>query len=309
MFAPGQATCLFAQYTPSGRLPPHTRRYLAALAALGFTLHIAISGATAVTPEDDAWLRALGASAHPRANAGLDFGAWADLLRAGRARGAETVLLANDSVFGPYGDLAPLISRMRERDLDAWGMVESHERVRHLQSWFLMLRASSLVRPAVARVFAQDFAAMTKAEIILHGELGLSAALEAENLRIGSVFASVGRLHRLLPANPSHFDWRLMLRAGIPFLKAELLRDNPADIAWLAPLWRRALAGLPGNGVAEIEAALGHGFVPPGRPFRLGRRLLHCLLTQDRGVAVLYGLGAVGARGVSPRATRGDSSG
>ena len=287
LFPPGEAVCLFAQYAQAGRLPAHTRRYLAVLGQLGLRLHVALSGVTTVAAEDAEFLSGIGAEAWPRANTGLDFGAWADLLGRGCADRAAFVLLSNDSVFGPYGDLGAVVGRMQARRLDAWGMVESQERVWHLQSWFLMLRGACLAMPAVRRVFAQDFAAMTKPEIILHGELGLSVALQAEGGQLGSVTGPAGRQRRLLPANPSHFDWRpLLTTRQVPFLKVELLRDNPADIAWLGPLWRGVLGGLPANGVAEIEAALGAGFTPPRRAYRAGRRLLHCLLTQDRAAAL-----------------------
>lgn len=276
--------CLFAQYDRSGTLPPHTRHTLTRLAQAGLRLHVACAGVARLDPDDSQFLTRIGATGHTRPNHGLDFGSWADLLRAGCATGAPRVVFANDSVFGPFADLRPILDRMNARRLDAWGLVESHERVWHLQSWFLCLTADALARPAVQRVFAQDFTLMSKEEIILHGELGLSVALRAEGLRLDAVWRPAGRLRRVMPVNPSHFDWASMLRTGqVPFLKAELLRDNPANIAWIGS-WRQVLARCPDPTPELIEAAIGHP--PPIRPAKPLRRLLNLLMTQDHKAAL-----------------------
>ena len=40
-----------------------------------------------------------------------------------------------------------------------------------------------------------------------------------------------GGIKRLLRSNPAHFLWRpLIERDGVPFIKVELLRDNPARV-------------------------------------------------------------------------------
>jgi hypothetical protein len=279
--------CLFAVYAPNGGIPTHTRRYLAHLAECGFALHVACAGVTKIGSDEAAFLASIGAVGHPRENAGLDFGGWSALLAAGCATGAPRVLLANDSVFGPYGDLRPIIARMNARGLDAWGLVASHERVRHLQSWFVSLTAAALATPAVRRVFAQDFTAMTKEEIILHGELGLGVALRAEHLVVDAVWTHTARLRRLMPVNPTHFDWRSMLLSGkVPFLKAELLRDNPANIGWIGD-WRDVLRRCPHGDPAEIDAAFAKPWRVPltrGKPIRL---LLNALLTRDHRAAAL----------------------
>jgi lipopolysaccharide biosynthesis protein len=281
--------CLFAQYDRSGRIPAHTRRYLAHLADCGLRVHVACAGVAVLAPEDAGFLEAIGATGRGRVNLGLDFGAWCDLLDAGCASRARRVLFANDSVFGPYGDLRPILERMNASRLDAWGLVESHERVWHLQSWFVCLSAAALARPAVQRVFAQDFAAMSKEEVILHGELGLGVALRTEQLAVGAVWRDTARLRRLMPVNPSHFDWLGMLESGaVPFLKTELLRLNPANIGWIGG-WRDAVRRSGGD-PGEIDAALG---APPGThwdPPRIGakpiRTALNVLLTHDHRAAL-----------------------
>ena len=281
-----RAVCLFAQFDPTGRIAPHVLRYIAHLAACGFAVHVACSGVRHLPAADREALRRLGATPHLRPNAGLDFGAWQHLLRAGCAEGADEILLANDSVFGPFGDLRAGLDRMRGRGLDAWGMVASSERGWHLQSWFVWLSAAALARPAVRRVFEQPFADMTKPEIILHGELGLGAALQAERLACAAAFEEPcgHRLRRLARINPMHLDWAFLVRSGrVPFVKVELLRDNPIDIFW-AHRWQRVIAEVSDYPPSLIRTHLARPTpvrMPPWRTL-----LLYLLLTRDRGEAV-----------------------
>ncbi len=287
----GRPVCLFAQFDRSGRIAPHTLRTIAHLAECGFAVHVACSGMTRIAAEDAAALAAVGAVAHVRPNAGLDFGAWQDLLRAGCAAGADEVLLANDSAFGPFADLRPTFAAMRARRLDAWGMVASGEGTWHLQSWFVCLSAAALAHPAVRRVLDQDFAAMTKPEIVLHGELGLGVALRAAELRCGAVFEEQqrNRLRRFARINPMHLHWAWMIRqGGVPFLKVELLRDNPIRIFW-AGRWREVVPE-PWRDLIGRRLA---GPVPRARP-PLRTLLLFLLLTRDKTLAgrTLLGVGS-----------------
>ena len=280
------AVCLFAHFAPDGRITESVRHYLAQLRRCGLSVHIALSGCDHVGPGDRELLDGLGVIAHPRANEGLDFGAWQYLLRIGCASDAPTVLFANDSVFGPVHELAPIFASMQARGHDVWGMVESHEVAWHLQSWFICLSAKALARPAIARIFAQDFAAMSKPEIILHGEIGLGAAIRAEALDWGACLpdARVG-LRRLVGVNPMHVDWLTVLRNGrVPFVKVELLRDNPAQIPWLGS-WPKMLARHGDFPEAWIRARI-TPTTARASATSPQMRLLYVLLTRDRVAAL-----------------------
>ncbi len=278
--------CLFAHYAPDRRLSSSVLHYLTQLRRCGLSVHLALSGVEQLVDEDRDILDRLGVSAHPRANAGLDFGAWQDLLRAGCADGADSVLLANDSVFGPLHELAPIVHAMQAQRYDVWGMVESHEVSWHLQSWFLCMSREALRRPAIARVLDLPFAQMSKAEIILHGEIGLGTAIRAESLAWGACLPDrrVG-LRRLVAVNPMHVDWITVLRCGrVPFIKVELLRDNPTRIPWLA-IWPKMLHRYGEFPEAWINERITRDrSARPGSSLRM--RLLYLLLTRDRMAAL-----------------------
>ncbi len=294
---PGRV-CLFAMFHPRHRIRPHVLHYLVQLQACGYQTVVACSG-TRLPPKDDRdALYDTGATLVFRPNHGLDFGAWQHLIREGHADGADQVLFANDSVFGPFTDLAPIMQRMAAKRLDVWGMIESRQHAWHLQSWFLHFSADAFRRPAVARVFAQDFARMDKDEIIGNGELALGAALQAEGLRCGAV---VGRgdaawAARRYPSNPMHLDWRRHLTSGrLPFLKADLVRANNMNIPW-AWQWEIVLdrLGVPTGPIHDYLYEYA-GKTPdfPGQPYQvpvrtvpLGQLAFYALSSRDHRPAL-----------------------
>ncbi len=293
--------CLFAHFSSDRKLSASVLHYLSQLVRCGLSVHVALSGMDCLSDGDREFLDAQGITAYPRPNHGLDFGAWQHLLRLGCACNADSVLFANDSVFGPVAELAPIIAAMRAPGYDVWGMVESFEMSWHLQSWFICLTAAALARPAIARVFGQDFAAMSKAEIILHGEIGLGTAIRAEGLSWGACLTDRQQgLRRLIPVNPMHVDWISVLACGrVPFIKVELLRDNPARIPWQGswPKMLRRHGDFPEAWIRERITAAPR--VTAGSS--LGMRLLYLLLTRDRLAALMAVLGALPGAGGSAR--------
>ena len=77
---------------------------------------------------------------------GYDFGSykigylWA--LRYGLLNNAEELVFLNDSCYGPLYSLQNVFETMKTRTCDFWGMVESHEIVHHIQSFFYVFKKS-----------------------------------------------------------------------------------------------------------------------------------------------------------------------
>ncbi|AQS88541.1 glycosyltransferase [Neoasaia chiangmaiensis NBRC 101099] len=282
-----RSICLFAQYDEQPEIPPQTRHYLRQIASCGFSIHIALSGRENLTSAGrlalHAGLEGLPIAFHPRPNGGLDFGAWQHLLELDLAQDADEILLANDSVFGPLQPLSPLVERMRRQQYDVWGMVASRAVVDHLQSWFVCFTADAFRRPAIQRVLRQPFNEMTKDEIVLHGELGLGLALQAAGLKQGACWSSTRGIARLIATNPMHTDWRTVLRSDrAPFIKVELLRDNPSAIQGIEG-WRDALPDPGFFDPAWIDAYLAHHPRRPGALRATWRgKLIQAVAAEDR---------------------------
>lgn len=285
---PAGRVCLFAYYSTEARLQPHTRHLLSQIASCGFTIHVAASGLSETasrTLQDDLAVGPdpIQAIVHARANTGLDFGAWQYLLAKKCDHDAAEILFANDSVFGPLLPLRPIVDRMREQHLQVWGMVRSEAVVSHLQSWFLCMTHDALNHPAIQRIFSQPFSEMSKDEIVLHGELGLGLAIKAAGLSSGAAWSNARGLARLLALNPMHTDWRTVLRSGsAPFIKTELLRDNPSGIA-STHLWRQEIPDPTFFNPDWIAAYLAS--TPPrthSRRAGFRARLVQALASEDR---------------------------
>nr|WP_321986825.1 rhamnan synthesis F family protein [uncultured Lichenicoccus sp.] len=291
----GQPVCLFAMYAADGRVSASVVHYLRELAGCGLAVHVALSGMAALHPEDRAALDDVGATGHFRKNAGLDFGAWQHLIELGCVGDADFVVLANDSVIGPLQPLAPVFLRMQRLGCDTWGMVESHELAWHLQSWFICFTQHAWRTPQIARILALPYQDMSRAEIILHGEAGLGAAIRAAGLSWAACWPDRRRgLRRLLAINPMHLDWMSILGSGsVPFLKVGLLRDNPMRVPWLhrwpalasrSPAMRSGR--FPMRWISERIAPRSETQAEEPRA-SLTMRLLYVLLTRDRLAAVL----------------------
>jgi len=191
-----------------------------------------------------------------------DFGAWNLLLEhlgPDRLAAYERVVLANDSAYFPVRDPAPFLTAMHASETDMWSATDSFSGGRyHLQSYFLALRprAAELLVPELARR-AATHPQPTKHGLIQWFEIGLSQYAAAHGLRLGS-FCPVADLDEpaelMAPPDPrplsaltvtvtnlTHHFWRTALERGLPFLKVELLRDNPlgVDIAG----WEAAIDG------------------------------------------------------------------
>ena len=148
----------------------------------------------------------------------------------------------------------------------------------------LPLRPGARV-PAVQRVFAQPFTTMDKREIILHGELGLGVALQTEQLACAACFEEPqrSRLRRLAKINPMHLDWACLITTGtVPFIKVELLRNNPIRIPWVS-CWPSVVARVSDYPIEIIRNHLAAPRTSPLPPWR--SLMLYLLLTRDKAVA------------------------
>lgn len=227
--------CLFAHYHPRQRIRPPLLQYVTALQACGYQTFVACSGDAPPPEADRLALEATGATMFHRQNAGLDFGAWQHLIRKGCADGADRILLANDSVFGPFHPLDQVVDRMEAGRNDVWGLIESRQRTWHLQSWFLQFTGDAFRHERVRTLFAQPFERMDKDAVIERGELALGDTLRETGMRCDALvkYRDGTRSARHHSLNMMHLDWaHNLLALGMPFIKIELLRLNPMRLPW-----------------------------------------------------------------------------
>ena len=277
----GPRVALFVHFDRAGELRDHVAAYLRALAAAGLDV-VLVSNSGKMKPESEQVARSICRAVLIRRNVGYDFGAWADALtRLGLPRAdTELIVMANDSVYGPFRPLDDVLAAMDFSAGDVWGLTESWQARFHLQSYFMAVGTRALNSLAWRAFWAEVRPVPSKNWVVYHYEIGLSQALLRGGMRLRSVWnyadlvelidplllrkevprdddddvnidpaVTVRRAHALrirdhatqrTPLNPTSDLWRQLLDSGYPFLKRELLRDNPTHVQDVFE-WRRTM--------------------------------------------------------------------
>jgi lipopolysaccharide biosynthesis protein len=216
----------FAHFSVDGRVRRYVFRHLAALREV--CSEVVFASNSPLGAGDRASLGRVATTVFERANEGFDFAMWKDGFSRVDPAPFDEVVLTNSSVFGPTVPLAPLFLRMKKSGADVWGITDNEELGWHLQSYFLVFTRKAHTSAAF-HAFWDDVRALgDKQEVIVRYEVGLSARLVAAGL---SLRAAVPL--SILPrreGNPTMFQPAALMAAGCPFVKVELLRDNPYGV-------------------------------------------------------------------------------
>lgn len=178
-------------------------------------------------------------------NIGYDFASWRTGLEAvGDLTGYERVVIANDSVYGPLQDLRGIFAEMGSRNIPFWGITDSLRYGRHLQSYFLVFEKIALQNEVFKKFWRNLPDYRHKHVVINQCEIGLSRRLAAAGLNFDAYIPfetmreslrggrEVGLTARVIGnrKNPTHMNWQMLMKMGCPFLKIQLLRENPLNV-------------------------------------------------------------------------------
>jgi rhamnosyltransferase len=202
-----------------------------------------------------------------RENVGYDFMSYKAGLQHVQDGDYSEVVCCNDSVYGPLFPLSAMFREMQKEDCEFWGITKSYEKGYHIQSYFLVFREAVLKSRCFKEFWDRVTVRNAKQEIIDDYEVGLSQFLIGNGFkaRAYSIYRPSSlelveiKLRRLtlrklvssIPLikqrkeqvvamfdsgqrgklNPTHFFWRqLIKKEHMPFVKVELLRDNPMNM-------------------------------------------------------------------------------
>lgn len=157
-------------------------------------------------------------------NVGYDFGSWAvGLATYPEVRRATSVVLANDSLVGPFAPIDAVLDRLDASRADVWGMTETLQFARHLQSYFVAYRGGVLTDAPLEWFWRGVRHHADKQAIIHRNEIGLGRLLESEGYAVDAMFGA-GQV--VDPGdNPTIAGWRTLLDRGLPFVKREIVRS------------------------------------------------------------------------------------
>jgi hypothetical protein len=240
---------IYLHWSPTGTVSAMVLRQLALWREAGFAM---VFVSNAVVPERD-W-DAVGAHVVlrlQRRNVGMDFGAWRDaaVLAIARFGVPRELLLANDSVLGPFQPIEPLVAAWRAGGSGLFGMTESWMGAPHLQSYAVLAREAAVAEVLAHLAGFHD--RRSKWQVVRQGEIGLSGRMAQAGIRRAALFG-YARLCALtdeatrrglgprfnepesmlrFPLNPTHHLWAIAVREmGFPYLKRELVMSNPGHL-------------------------------------------------------------------------------
>jgi hypothetical protein len=262
----GKRFCVFAHFDRSKRVDPHVFHHLRALKALDCDI-VFVSSCKGLPDADREHILTLCHKLILRRNFGYDFGSYrAGLKQLNPQHSYEQILLVNDSVYGPIHDLKPIFEAFAQKSADLWSITDSYEQEYHLQSYFLVFNRAAWEHPRIQKFWKRFWYVNSKKAAIQLYEIGLSRAAKVAHLRqaawcdyatltplmLKKVEARLAtsppedpplagmekrRLEHLLDTtlghrrNISHYYWDYLIRDhGCPYLKVELLRDNPVRV-------------------------------------------------------------------------------
>ena len=250
---------IFAHYDKENLVAPYILVYLKALQSVASTI-IFVSTST-LNDETKKRLYPYCKKILLRDNEGYDFMSYKFGLSSIDYAEYDEVVLCNDSVYGPFYPLSDIFSTMQTEDVGMWGMTENYELNYHLQSYFLVFRQTVLQSDAFKTFWERVHMLSSKEEVIKAYEIGLSRdllqhgfKLEAysrvevslkEKILLQLRTLTLEKIKRKLTSllrptdtpstvgevNPTLTLWKtLIVDAKMPFIKRELLRDNPKGV-------------------------------------------------------------------------------
>ncbi len=182
----------------------------------------------------------------------------------------EEVIFANDSVFGPLAPLGDILARLDYGKADIWGLTDSWQVRYHLQSFFMAFGPVALRAEAFKKFWKSVRPVPVKSFVVRTYEVGITQAMMKGGLRCAALWSYEKLMHtassdgleqlianeesafgrndplhitrklhtlrirdgmaRRVALNPTADLWRHLLHSGFPFIKRELLRDNPTRV-------------------------------------------------------------------------------
>jgi lipopolysaccharide biosynthesis protein len=215
--------CIFVTLARNGGCSPHSIEHARAWHQAGFDVLVVVVtddiAAFNIPSELDFVSGVL-----LRSNHGYDFAAWSSAIIQIKPTLRRLSILAtvNDSIFGPLNSFGEMLKRVRTCDADFIGLTESFERTHHYQSYLLFFKSRAIRSQAFAK-FWGNIRIGDREFVITYYELQLLKKMSRGGLRCLALFAGTGG-HVL---NPTLGAWRELIHAGFPYIKVQLLRDNP----------------------------------------------------------------------------------
>ncbi|PWQ98693.1 rhamnan synthesis F family protein [Leucothrix arctica] len=219
--------CIFSHYDKDHKIDKYVLFYLEKLSKLYDVVFV--TTCEKISARELKKISSLCVSYVVKVNEGHDFGAWKTGLDYvfNKLNSYDFLLLCNDSVYGPMQQLDLIVNKMEQGVYDVWSMTDSQELGYHLQSYFIQYSSKAFS----SKVFQEFWAGFQifddKQSLIKNCEVAYSARLiSSEGLNVGTYYTAADQSY----LNCLQYYWDKLLENNFPFLKVEVLRDNPLGI-------------------------------------------------------------------------------
>ncbi len=254
---------VFVHFDKYGKIHDYVIYYLEQLIAAGYRI-VFVTNAPKLPAESLATVRGLASLVLWRRNVGYDFGAYKDgILAIPDLDRVDQLIIANDSVYGPFFPFEQILSKIDPTQAQIWGLTDNWDIAYHVQSYFAVFTREAIMHPAFRKFWRRLRHISSKIYVIRQYEVGMSRQLRQKGLRCAALFPyrqaadeivmavhggileneQVNEIHKeyLLrtfkaiiagaPLNATHFLWDvLIVKRGFPFLKREVLSANPQAV-------------------------------------------------------------------------------
>ncbi|MGO9571115.1 MAG: rhamnan synthesis F family protein [Desulfomonilaceae bacterium] len=224
---------LFAHHGSAGTVDDYVVYHMAALADLPAKI-VFVTTAIQLSRESIKKIQPFCHLIILRKNVGWDFGSWKAALDMCPTivEHAKTLILMNDSCYGPFGSLNKIVEALESRDNCLSGITANHEFAYHIQSYFLVF-PSSVLKSSFFLEFKKGLGYLkSKRQVVLRYEVGTSLLAQEHGLNMYSwvkeeCLRQYGLPLSVLRGNPTLHAWHVLLFKHLsPFLKKSLLGDS-----------------------------------------------------------------------------------
>ncbi|MBQ7413170.1 MAG: hypothetical protein IJV07_02725 [Alphaproteobacteria bacterium] len=215
---------VFASYSPRGSIPEYVIYYLKELKKVSDV--IIFIADNPLHPSEADKIKDLVDHIECRRHGEYDFGSYKRGLAYLRANllldKQDSLILANDSCYGPIFPLSPILNRMdQEMDADFYGLISNTEYNYHLQSYFLVFSPKILRTTDLDNFLSHIRKEDSKIEIIKKYEVGLTTHLTALGYRSKSYVPDTIKTdsEQDIRWNKLSFPNTLIIKYHFPFIK------------------------------------------------------------------------------------------
>lgn len=235
---PSRRLAVFASYDKDSIIRPHLVHYLSALARHVDDL-IFVSD-NPITPGELSKIEPYVQHHICERHGEYDFGSYKRgyhyFKKAGLLDKAASLLLCNDSCFGPFFGFDALFDVMDRAECDFWGITASNQISYHLQSYFISLSrsafSSEIFDTFISGVVAED----SVQDVIRKYEIGLSSRLIAGGFRPRAYISDTRPKSNPLEKKTEfaeHYPL-FLLSCGAPLLKMKALKNSNCNLDGIA---------------------------------------------------------------------------